>query len=272
MGAGADIACTKCKKTYDIQAFRPLGVERCARRERAFALLTARNAGEDELRRVRLRMCIRCRDIARRSSSKETTVTGRLRQKWRELREVPCRDCGRADGTTQYDHQESMGHKVACVSDVTYWSCHGGVEAMVEEAKKCVPRCGYCHALQPTHDKFRRKYATWHEMPTATLKERIARHHRKYRDEKMAYVDARKMRIGACEECGRAPREGATHCFEFAHRDAATKEDSVARLCNSRVSFESSLARLDREMDRCRLLCGACHTNETRARNRVQVS
>ena len=90
------------------------------------------------------------------------------------------------------------------------------------------------------------------------LKERIARHHRKYRDEKMAYVDARKMRIGACEECGRAPREGATHCFEFAHRDAATKEDSVARLCNSRVSFESSLARLDSEMDRCRLLCGAC--------------
>lgn len=126
--------------------------------------------------------------------------------------------------------------------------------------------------MQPSHSKFKRKYATWQEMPTNTSTEKIARLHRRYMDDKYAYVNARKVALESCEQCGVDVTEATTHCFDFAHKDAATKLAGVSSLCQSRQTLATARPLLDAEMAKCRLLCGPCHQAETRARNQFTAS
>ena len=147
---------------------------------------------------------------------------------------------------------------------------------MRKEKEKCLPRCIMCHQLQPTHSKYKRKYASLDDMPVNTPSEKTAKIHRRYKDEKYAYVLKRKIEIGMCMGCSTPVTESTAICFDFAHNDATTKkgkQDSVSNVCNSRISMKTCKPRLDELMGtmttaaECRLLCKRCHKSETLARN-----
>lgn len=272
--------CTNCKKFYPRESFRPSEVEKETKKRDAFdAALSEIEAAEatrethpklfarwDNCRTSR---CKLCKEKYRKLVANANSAVGQCRELWYELRKAPCVDCGRDDGYSEYDHQLERGDKVHNVSDYGWWKYNGGVEAMQAEAAKCVPRCRNCHSMQPSHNIFKRKYASVDDMPSGTMDELRAKFGRRYMDDKLAFVNARKMQIGACDECRLNVMPESCHVFAFAHLDASLKKKSVAKLCNSRASLPSTQAALEEEMGKCRLLCSVCHSIETRARNTV---
>ncbi|MAA50192.1 MAG: hypothetical protein CMP83_08455, partial [Gammaproteobacteria bacterium] len=217
----------------------------------------------------RTKKCVHCKASQKKTHNNPDTLTGRCKFYWYELRKAPCTDCGRDDGYSEYDHQEERGEKRHNLGDYCWWVWNGGVEAMRAEAAKCVPRCRNCHQMQPSNNKYKRKYATLDDMPTDTPAQRIKKHTRRYLDEKIAFVDERKLAIGECAECELRVTPATCHVFAFAHMDASTKTRGVAQLCNSHASLPTARPALEEEMGKCRLLCAVCHSKETRARNIV---
>lgn len=265
-------ACKQCARECAASDFRPAEIERFARKGAAFDAVMREivdGTPTPELRArldaLRTKKCLRCRARMQKTHSDPNTTTGQCRALWYELRTAPCVDCGRDDGFSEFDHVRDT--KVHNVSDYCWWVWNGGVEAMRAEAAKCVARCRNCHSMQESGNKYKRKYATLEEMPTATREERIAKHMRRYLDEKIAFVDARKLELGACEDCAFAVTPASCHVFVFAHRDATTKTKSVAQLCNTHASLPTTRPKLEAEMAKCRLLCAVCHSKETRVRN-----
>lgn len=259
--------------------YRPSHAERSAHKRRQFDALAVRIRQEgltDELRTqldaVRPRKCLACRRIQWLSDVKPTTIKGQCRAKWYELRSAACHDCKRNDGPVEYDHQKHLGEKLHHLGDYAWWVTHGGVEAMELESRKCIPRCRNCHMLQETMPIYQREYASWEDMPDETDAQKRAKYDRMYCDEKYAYVNSIKDRIGCCEECALRVTPETHHVFVFAHRDATTKQFNVSDLCNRRTPgvprlLENARPLIDAEVLQCRLLCHVCHSKETRLRN-----
>lgn len=71
-----------------------------------------------------------------------------------------------------------------------------------------------------------------------------------------AYMKARyqRRRLAAIQKLGsKCVACGITEDLQFHHKDRSTKEMSVARAASL------SNARWDAEVEKCELLCGACH-------------
>lgn len=100
---------------------------------------------------------------------------------------------------------------------------------------------------------------------------------------KQDYVDNIKLnyvnqhgQVGQCEDCDLKvvprgsewdPRHTAyPHVFQFAHRSELDKKDGVAKLVNSRRSFKTAKPLINKEIERCRILCMCCAKTETDAR------
>ena len=256
-----------CKPWQD---YRPSNAERTAKKQRAFDAIGARIEEEgltDELRTeldaVRPQKCKSCRIVQAKSDVKEDTQKGSCRAFWYQLRKAPCVDCGRADGFSEYDHQDK---KKKCLGNYAWWVTHGGVEAMKQEAATCVPRCRNCHQQRENTAVYQTKYATWEEMPETTVAERTAKWEKKQIHLKDAYINAIKLERGACADC-QLPVEGnPVHIFVFAHIDAKVFEYHMADLRRSRQSFETAKPLIDVEAERCRVLCANCHSKESRKR------
>ena len=108
--------------------------------------------------------------------------------------------------------------------------------------------------------------------------------------EKQAYVNARKLKIGACQydDCGRVVTQKAVRTFSFDHIDPSTKAThethphliykkhtgGVFSIATNRyTSLENIRDELDAEMDKCRLLCENCHcSRKPRKRARWDAS
>jgi hypothetical protein len=273
--------CSHCHHMKPLEDFRPSAVEKETKKrvefDRMFEKIVASNAAREthpilfeQWDGCRTSTCKKCREIDKRVNDNEDTAAGKCRAFWYELRQAPCVDCGRADGYSEYDHQAERGEKVHNVSHWEWWKCHGGVEAMRAEAVKCDPRCRNCHQMQPSHNIYKRKYASLDEMPTDTMDQKRAKFGRQYMDDKLCFVNVRKLSIGACAECEISVTPESCHAFAFAHVDASTKVASVSTLCNSRASLPSTMCALDEEMSKCRLLCSVCHSKETRYRNSIR--
>lgn len=258
-----------CKPWQD---YRPSNAERTAKKQRAFDAIGVRIEKEgltDELRAqlddVRPQKCKSCRIVQKKSDIKEDTVKGACRAFWYQLRSAPCVDCGRADGFSEYDH--IRGNKVHCLSDYSWWVTRGGVEAMQIEAEKCEPRCRNCHMMRENMCIFQTQYGSWEDMPDTTLAEHRAKRERRQIFEKDTYINQIKARHAACAECAIQVKDYAFHVFVFAHIDAKEKACNVADLRKSRQSLHTAKPLIDREVERCRLLCQVCHSKETRSRN-----
>ena len=89
-------------------------------------------------------------------------------------------------------------------------------------------------------------------------------------------MDGKKLALGKCEDCfmkvvplGSAYEPGFSaypHAFQWAHRseiDKGTSENEVSKIVHSRLIFKTCKPKLDREMDRSRLLCQNCGKVET---------
>lgn len=76
------------------------------------------------------------------------------------------------------------------------------------------------------------------------------------REAARAYVDAIKLSRG-CMDCG--SHDLPPYCYEFDHRDPTTKITTIGIMVNSK----GSKARLDREIDKCDVVCANCHRIRT---------
>jgi len=166
--------------------------------------------------------------------------------------------------------------KVHELSDYFWWPGNGGVEAMRQEAEKCQWMCMCCHNLEPTSASGRERggtYPSWEHIR-----------------EKEAYVNARKVEIGACQYdgCARVVTKETVRSFSFDHTDPKTKATRETHphliqegrqggvsgiVANSSTSLAYARPFLDAEMGLCTLTCENCHCcRKPRKRGRWDAS
>jgi hypothetical protein len=298
-----------CKHQWvDIEWFAPAdGSYRTAgKRSKFFAAIAAyekaygdRNKAEAEKQRaiveqLRNAFCETCEASAGRLSPAKQAC----KDEWERLKREACARNGgcqnqecpeRGEGAwcvLQADHgtnpkQKDKNGKPVSLSDYTWWSGHGGVAAMREEAKQIHQWiCGFCHALEPTSNQGKRcgDPAT---MPlgkrSGTPEERTqydARRQALVVYPKQQYVDEVKRAVGACLHCRRPVLRGQEAGFDWDHRDEATKckgglygvfggVSGLVRNCAQAASLDKVQPLLDAEMDKCDLLCNNCHHRKT---------
>ena len=166
--------------------------------------------------------------------------------------------------------------KVHSLSHYTWWSCHGGVEAMRNEHEKVQWMCRCCHVLEPTSHQGRTRIGTY------PSDKRIR--------EKETYVNAYKLRLGECQYagCPRVVTAETVRSFDLDHRDPKTKtteethphliskgnKGGVAGIVqNSKTSLAEVKDALDAELAKCDLLCANCHRcRKTKRRARWDAS
>lgn len=129
-----------------------------------------------------------------------------------------------------------------------------GDSMFAREVHKTQLLCITCH---------RRKSIT-ESREKAKMRAISKRRHTKYVVRNKDHVLARKISIGECSICHKRPSpvdvglKMAT--FEFDHIDRATKTSNICLMANS----GTSIAKIDAEIAKCRLVCVACHRLRTR--------
>lgn len=190
---------------------------------------------------------------------------------------------------TAKDPDEALRKKKA-LSEYIWWAGHGGVPAMrAEVAMGMNWPCRFCHTLESTNNASR-KCKDPNTMPggkrSGTQQEKTqynTKRKAQIKYPKQVHVDARKRDIGCCKLCKRQVLAGQEHAFSFDHIVPSTKLIGNDTLAGARpggiaglVNNDSNEAKLDnikdildKEMDKCRLLCSNCdhrHTNGYPAR------
>ena len=217
----------------------------------------------------RTSLCRPCADEVKKLSPKQLAC----KDEWEKMRREACakhggcpkRGCSEKEMASwiciSADHVDPKT-KVHDLSHYVWWACHGGVDAMRQEAQKCEWMCMCCHLLEPTSKTGRELSGT---RPSY---ERVR--------EKEAYVNARKLVIGTCQYdgCGRVVTKENVRSFSFDHTDPKTKATHETHphliqkayvggvsgiVHNSTTSLAYAKPFLDAEMGMCRLLCENCH-------------
>ncbi len=192
-----------------------------------------------------------CRGCVDRAAEHLQRRCGPLRALLEEFKSQGCRnECpNKLDYfIIEADHVDPAT-KTHQLSDLVWWSRQpDAVEAFKAELRKCQPLCRPCHALK-----------TRPQDPARALH----------------YVDALKIARGACESdrptCKKTPCTAANvTTFEMDHRDPAAKLRALAWLrSNSRATMSANAkALIDAEMQKCDMLCAACHLLVTLDQNR----
>ena len=247
----------------------------------------------NKLMLMRTKQCLECRLRGQDYDSNPLTKKGACKVKLAELREGKvCQLCG-CDDALELDHRDPTTKmrdargKPVNLSEWYRWSSLGGPDAMEREAALCDILCCNCHAMQPTNNVFMAVSSS--SLPDVSQQVDQAAYAKKHwlrvKEEKQAYVNAIKLRIGKCAICTlevvpvgavwRPGQSGYPNVFEFAHLSELHKGDhegkygSVAKSVHCRNVLASVKANIDREThpSRSRLLCACCHRVETIARN-----
>lgn len=230
-------------------------------------LSPAQQACKDEWERMRKEAC------AQNDGCRYPSCVERGDQTWCVLE---------ADHVHTAKEEDEELRKTHHLSDYVWWSGHGGVAAMRNEAAKGLQwPCRFCHALEKT-GKQANKYPDPATMPDGKYngtEEEIKQYHRKWFAvivyPKQQYVDAIKRNM-CCELCERPVLAGQEHAFDFDHRDASTKMSGKGTLAGERggvaglvknsnreASLEEIKDVIDEEAEKCRLLCKNCHHRHT---------
>ena len=197
--------------------------------------------------------CATCRTSLSKSYKKKTTTTGKCKQVfWDWKKDKRCELCGYQGDNIEADHRPDRGQKIRRCCDYAWWRSHGGVPALEVELKKCRPLCRFCHQL-----------VSQKERGVPKQKSLI---------KKKAYVNAIKLKIGACELCKRKVKGEKECCaFDFDHTDAKLKQDSICKMVVS-YSLKRFKQCIDLELAKCRLICCMCHMDHTRKQQRDKLS
>ena len=180
----------------------------------------------------------------------------------------------------QGDHVPS--EKTHALSDYKWWSSNGGVPAMEKEVEAIHQWvCGYCHMLEPTCTQAHKTHPD--AMPdgrrSGTDVEKAQYEAKRKANNtypKRDYIDKKKLAVGECAHCERPVRVGEEHCFICDHIDETTKlrgglagkTGGVAGLVNNdyndaRFDAPGMKELLDKEFDKCQLLCWNCDRRKT---------
>lgn len=168
----------------------------------------------------------------------------------RELRDVPCFDCGgRFVG-----HQMDFDHRNPKEKGFTLCSGRAALKSrnqILAEAAKCDVVCANCHRLRT-----RRRHRAWLASRTPAVSSRIEDQRRRWRHG-ADLLD--QLRSVPCADCGGT---FAQCSMDFDHRDAETKVRSVTRMING------SIDRMMAEVAKCDIVCANCHRLRTFERRR----
>lgn len=167
----------------------------------------------------------------------------------RELRKVPCKDCG----GTYLPHQMDFDHRdPATKSFGLTWSraMLAPRDRLLAEIAKCDIVCANCHALRTYALQAARKAWRRANGTLVNTKRRITQRQKelKRRDFILA------LRDRPCGECGlRFP----PFIMQFDHRDPTTKKFGL------NATWMSSEARILKEAAKCDIVCPNCHRDRT---------
>ena len=184
--------------------------------------------------RLRTKRCNVCCEGMKKLSPAEQVC----KDEWDRMRQEACRKndgCCNPDCTERgmaawiaisADHGTNL--KLCALSSYTWWSCHGGVPAMREEATQIYQwPCLCCHILEPTSTSGK-------IMNPETMERKPNETEQRFRDRqamavikfpKYEYVNTLKRAIGACQYpgCGRKVVKGNESSFHFDHRVESEK-------------------------------------------------
>ena len=134
---------------------------------------------------------------------------------------------------------------------ITNYAKGGGVPALEVELKKCRPLCRFCHRLVSQQERGVQK--------------------QKSKIKKKAYVNAIKLKIGACELCKRKLEKEEQCCaFDFDHLNENLKQEGICKMVN-RYTLKRFKQYIDLEIAKCRLVCCMCHIDHTRKQQREKT-
>jgi hypothetical protein len=163
----------------------------------------------------------------------------------RELRNVPCHDCGGrfAPHQMDFDHRDPR--------EKAFTLCSGRAalknrEQTRAEAAKCDVVCANCHRLRS-----RARHRKWLASRTPAVSPRIDDQRIRWRH-RADLLD--QLRSVPCVDCG---GRFAQCSMDFDHRDPATKVRAVTRM------IFGSIDRMLAEAAKCDIVCANCHRLRT---------
>jgi ssDNA-binding Zn-finger/Zn-ribbon topoisomerase 1 len=175
----------------------------------------------------------------------------------RELRRVPCKDCG---GTFQ-PHQMDFDHRDP--EDKSFgitWSraMLAPRKRLLEDIAKCDIVCANCHALRTYALEARRKSQRRANGTLKNTPRRVAQRDREDRARDFLLA----LRDRPCLACGKT---FPPFVMQFDHRDASAKKFLV---CRTRLSSRN---RILEEAAKCDIVCPNCHRDRTFRRRSTQA-
>ena len=279
------------------------------------AFLTARTTITD----LATKICAPCRATDATTNKSENSATGKCIAKLKELktseRFSKCPECG-STRNIQFNHHKRFAEnaklynamvktdgkeaaeakyppeerKLEGVANTAHWACNGGPAAQQAEAdNKCGPLCGMCHRLDESSSSAPQNAGSRakREAETYETKEqrRVAILVAGYKEDKRAYVNAIKRKIGQCERpdcpkdgpCGGLCTAGFEACYDLDHLVEATKKYEISDLVKNgncpATTIPTILAEMGLPADfnvetdpiplmltrRIRMLCRNCH-------------
>ena len=257
--------CKKCFSEYNkelaikrkkkrMEETLPDGMKRCAQPNCNKILPLSEFESTTARRTEPTTTCRTCKAINKKSKENPTSARGKCKEYWQNWQKTnPCEQEGGCEypedwRLIQADHIEpkakkrkrtgESGHSLGRYS---WWAWNGGVEAMVEEAKKCQALCIYHHRIK-----------TKEERQGQTRKNKV---------EKRARINKKKRERGECLKCGMECVQGNEFLFDLDHRDPEKKTIRVSKLVDKSWGYFNT--QLPLEMAKCDLLCCGCHWIKT---------
>ncbi len=174
----------------------------------------------------------------------------------RELRRVPCLDCGGIfpPHVMDFDHRDPKTKSFNVTSSRAMLMVRSRLEA---EIAKCDTICANCHrsrTYRAFFDGTLRPAAFRRKDPTADAAK--ARRRERYRQRWEVNIELlRRLREVPCVDCG---RDLPWFVMQFDHRDPSTKTGEVTRMAG-----RASTARIMEEVAKCDIVCTNCHRDRT---------
>lgn len=165
----------------------------------------------------------------------------------RELRRVPCADCGGTFEPYQmdFDHRDPAKKSFDVTSGRAMLMSR---DRLLDEVAKCEIVCANCHAIRSARQAAQRGESQRASRPETARSASARRHALERRDLLLA------LRDRPCADCH---AQFPAAVMEFDHRDPAQKRFNVAH------SWCRSVQSISDEVAKCDIVCRNCHRRRT---------